>query len=155
MKIHLAVLLSGLLMAAPVVAYEVGDTLSPQTLAKLNLEPGKVAVLDFFASWCVSCAKEIPELKQFIKEDSSNKVQVVGVGVDEVLADGLAFQKKLDIDFQVYNDMDQKVVEAFGPIGMPALYYVIDNKIVGKRIGAINHKDDQIRADLKELGVDL
>ena len=79
-------------------------------------------MLDFFASWCVSCAKEIPEIHQFIEDDKSEKVQVIGVGVDEELSDGKAFQKRLNISFPVYDDVDQQVVQAFGPIGMPALY---------------------------------
>lgn len=143
------------MLSSQAFAYEVGDTLSPDIVEKLDLQPGKVAVLDFFASWCVSCAKEIPEIHKFIKEETGEKTQVIGVSVDEVLAEGKAFQEKLNISFQVYDDIDQQVVQAFGPVGMPALYYVMDNRVVGKRIGAITHIDKQIRADLKELGVEL
>lgn len=156
MKNYLVLCLMGLLaISQQTFAYEVGDTLSPEIVEKLNLEPDKVAVLDFFASWCASCAKEIPEIHKFIKEETNQKTQVVGISVDENLTDGKEFQEKLNISFQVYNDLDQQVIESFGPVGMPALYYVINNKVVGKRIGAINHIDQQIRADLKELGVDL
>ena len=144
-----------LIATSQVFAYDVGDSLSPEISEKLKLEPGKASVLDFFASWCVSCAKEIPELHKFIEEEKGQKAQVIGVDVDEELAEGKAFQKKLNITFPVYDDVDQKVVQAFGPIGMPALYYVINNKVVGKRIGAINQIDRQIRADLKKVGVDL
>lgn len=155
MQIRLATCLIALLATTqPIHAYEVGDTLSPEVSQKLNLQPGKVAVLDFFASWCASCAKEIPEIHQFI-ENNDGAFQVIGIGVDEELADGKAFQEKLNISFPVYDDVDQQVVQAFGPIGMPALYYVADNKVVGKRIGAIDKIDQQIRADLIELGVKL
>ena len=75
--------------------------------------------------------------------------------IDEELDDGKKFQSDLNISFPVYDDTDQRVVEAFGPIGMPALYYVIDNKVVRKRIGPINHIDDQIREDLGDLGIEL
>lgn len=156
MNLYSAIFLTGLMVAAPIAsAYEVGDSLSSEITRKLNLQPGKAAVLDFFASWCISCAKEIPELHKFIKEEKGQKTQVIGVDVDEELADGKEFQQSLNITFPVYNDVDQQVVEAFGPIGMPALYYVIDNKVVGKRIGSVNNIDQQIRADLKKLGVDL
>ena len=123
MNKRLAIILTGLMIATPqAFAYDVGDSLSPEITKKLNIQPGKVAVLDFFASWCVSCAKEIPEIHQFIEDDKSEKVQVIGVGVDEELSDGKAFQKRLNISFPVYDDVDQQVVQAFGPIGMPALY---------------------------------
>ncbi|HBS25649.1 MAG TPA: cytochrome C biogenesis protein [Gammaproteobacteria bacterium] len=154
MKPGLMMALSALMATSPAFAYEIGDSISPEVAEKLNLQPGKAAVVDFFASWCASCAKEIPEIHQFIEDDKSEKVQVLGVGVDEDLAEGKAWQKQLNITFPVYDDTDQQVVESFAPIGMPALYYIIDNKVVGKRIGAVNHIDKQIRADLKELGVE-
>jgi len=136
-------------------AYEIGDTIDPEITEKLNIEHGKPAVIEFFASWCASCAKEIPEIHDFIREDKKNIVQVIGVDIDEELDDGKKFQSDLNISFPVYDDTDQRVVEAFGPIGMPALYYVIDNKVVRKRIGPINHIDDQIREDLGDLGIEL
>ena len=139
----------------PSYSYEVGDTISDDVIGQLNLPEGKPVILDFFASWCLSCAKEIPDLQKFIENDANNKVEVIGVDVDEELEEGLAFQKNLSIKFRVVNDTDQTVIQAFEPIGMPALYYIIDNKVVGKKIGAINHIDQQIKEDLKDLGVAL
>lgn len=156
MNTYSAIFLAGLMAAAPpTFAYDVGDTLTPEIIQKLNLPPDKAVVLNFFASWCIPCRKEIPELHNFIKEENPQQVQVIGIDVDEELADGKAFQEKLNITFPVYDDVDQHVVQAFGPIGMPALYYVIDNKVVGKHIGAVNRIDQKIRADLKKLGVNL
>lgn len=156
MKKYLTTALVILTLASPqIFAYEVGDTVSPDIAKKLKLQTGKIGVLDFFASWCASCAKEIPDIHKFIREDKTGKCQVVGIDVDEKLEDGKAFQKKLNITFPVYDDTNQQVVGAFKPIGMPALYYVKDNKIIGKRMGAVNHIDQQIRADLKKLGVEL
>lgn len=144
-----------LVFSNPSYSYEVGDTIDEEVAKLLNLPEGKPAVLDFFASWCLSCAKEIPDLQKFISEDAKGQIAVIGVDVDEELEDGLRFQKKLNIHFPVFNDTEQTVIEAFGPIGMPALYYVIDGILVGKKIGAIHHIDQQIIKDLEELGVEL
>ena len=38
---------------------------------------------------------------------------------------------------------------------MPALYYIIDNKIVGKHIGAVPNIDEKIINDLQKLGVEI
>lgn len=157
MKIGIKPTLAALVLSvsAPALSYEIGDVISDKVLEKLNLPAGKPVVLDFFASWCLSCAKEIPDLRKFIREDAKDRVEVIGVDVDEELEDGLEFQNSLDIDFAVVNDTDQVVIEAFAPIGMPAIYYVVDNKVVGKRIGAVNHIDKQIIEDLKGVGVEL
>jgi len=141
------------LISANVYSYEVGDRLDEDIIKQLNLPEGKVGVIDFFASWCESCTKEIPEIKKFISQDTEKEAHVVGIDVDEELQEGLEYQKQLNIDFPVINDTHQKIVSAFSPIAMPALYYVKDNKVVGKRIGAIHKIDKQIKKDLQEFEV--
>ena len=136
-------------------SYEIGDTISEDVQKQLNIPAGKVAIVDFFASWCLSCAKEIPDVKKLIKQDTAQKMYVIGIDVDEELAEGLAFQEELSIDFPVINDTEQQIINEFAPISMPALYYIIDNKIVGKRIGAVNHIDQKITEDLLKLGVTI
>lgn len=154
-KLINSISLSLALLASPAFSYEVGDTISDDISKKLNLPEQKVVIIDFFASWCLSCEKEIPEMHKFIEEDTAKKTQVIGIDVDEELKEGLAFQKKLNISFPVINDQNQEIISAFSPIGMPAMYFVIDNKIVGKRIGAVDHIDEKIRQDLKALGVQI
>lgn len=132
---------------------EVGDTISEHLQKQLNIPKGQVGVVDFFASWCLSCAKEIPDIKKMIKQDSQQKMYVVGIDVDENLDEGIAFQKELSIDFPVINDVNQTIISEFAPIAMPALYYIIDNKIVGKHIGAVPNIDEKIKNDLQKLGV--
>ena len=61
----------------------------------------------------------------------------------------------LAIDFPVINDVEQTIISEFSPIAMPALYYIIDNKIVGKHIGAVPNIDEKIINDLQKLGVEI
>lgn len=152
-----AILLVLLFLLTPSSAFsvEVGDTLSDDLQKQLNIPKGQVGVVDFFASWCLSCAKEIPDIKKMIKQDSQKKMYVVGIDVDEELDEGIAFQKELSIDFPVINDVEQTIISEFSPIAMPALYYIIDNKIVGKHIGAVPNIDEKIINDLQKLGVEI
>ena len=109
------------LFANQVIAYEIGDEVDSEIAKKLNLSPEKITLVDFFASWCKSCAKEIPGIKQIAQQGNIN---VIGIDVDDELEDGLIFQKKLAIDFPVINDTDQEIISKFTPIGMPAMYYI-------------------------------
>lgn len=157
LKIKLSLLLCVLLSTLPLrsaLSVEIGDTISEEVQKQLNIPAGKVGVVDFFASWCLSCAKEIPDIKKFIKEDGNDNAHVVGIDVDEELEDGLAFQEELAIDFPVVNDVEQKIINEFSPIAMPALYYIKDNKVVGKHIGAVHHMDEKIKKDLQDLGAE-
>lgn len=147
---------SFLLFVFPVQALEVGDTLPENITAEVAPEPGKVYVIDFFAQWCVSCRIELPLVNKFHNNyQGSDKVSVVGVDVDEDEAVAKAFQKQLGIEFRVINDTESQLIEIFEPLGMPALYYIRDGVILGQHLGAIDHIDEVIEADLAALGVEI
>ncbi len=131
-------------------AYKVGDTISPASAQHLKLNKNGISVVNFFASWCVSCRKELPLINKLSKTIGSN-VSIIGVGADEDLKEGLAFQKELGLTFYIYNDVSQKVIANFNPIGMPAMYYIKNNKVIKVRVGAIDHIDTVIKQDLKAL----
>lgn len=131
-------------------SYEVGDKIEKSVASKLNLGKG-ITVVDFFASWCVSCKKELPLINKLSEELAENRVKFVGVDTDEDISEGIAFQKKLGLKFFVVNDNKQEIVSKFNPIGMPALYYIKDGKIVKKIFGAVNHIDEVIKKDIKEI----
>lgn len=133
------------LLANHVIAYKIGDEVDSEIAKKLNLSSEKITLVDFFASWCKSCAKEIPGIKQIAQQGDIN---VIGIDVDDELEDGLIFQKKLAIDFPVINDTDQAIISKFTPIGMPAMYYIKNNIIIGKHIGAIDNIEAVIQQDM-------
>ena len=139
-----------LLFSINTYAYKVGDTVSPEVAQHLKLNKNGVTAVNFFASWCVSCRKELPLVNKLSKTTAKH-YSIIGVDYDEELKEGLAFQKSLGLTFYVYNDVKQKVTASFNPIGMPALYYVKNNKVVQIRIGAINHIDKVIQKDLESL----
>jgi len=140
-----ATILLNCLLANYVIAYEIGDEVDSDIAKKLNLSSEKITLVDFFASWCKSCAKEIPGIKQIAQQGDIN---VIGIDVDDELEDGLIFQKKLAIDFPVVNDTEQEIISKFTPIGMPAMYYIKNNKIIGKHIGAIDNIEAVIQQDM-------
>ncbi len=82
----MAALLAGTFFTAS-AALKVGDTLPD--LASFKLEgklpaslKGKVVVVDFWASWCLPCAKSFPVLDELQKK-YGDRLVVVAVNVDE------------------------------------------------------------------------
>lgn len=47
---------------------------------------GKTLVINFWATWCQPCLKEIPDFVQLQTEFAKNNVQFIGIAIDELSA---------------------------------------------------------------------
>ena len=61
---------------------------------------GKPLLLNFWATWCAPCVKELPELAQFGREFKAKGWQVVGLAVDAPTP-VREFLQKIPLDFPV------------------------------------------------------
>lgn len=50
---------------------------------KLSDYKGKVILLNFWATWCPPCRKELPALSEIFKELEGKNFQMIGISVDE------------------------------------------------------------------------
>ena len=142
------IIYSLLFSSVALLALETGDTVPKEIESQLNLEADKVYVIDFFASWCKSCKKEMP----LIANVYNNQIaEVIGVNVDKNKEDGEKFVSELQIPFPVIYDSNKKLVEAFDPIGFPAIYYVKNGKVLNVIFGAVDEIDKQITEDIKSI----
>ena len=144
-----------LLLLTNVYAYDVGDTISDSISSYIGSTKDKIYIIDFFASWCNSCKKEIPLLSKVNKKIDKTKIEIIGIDVDKNIQHGLKFQKMLKDDgklnFRVINDPQNNLISAFSPIGMPTLYYVKENKIIRIITGAVDNIDKVILQDIKGM----
>lgn len=61
---------------------------------------GKPLLVNFWATWCPPCVKELPEINQFYAEAKARGWQVLGLAVDQA-APVKAFLQKTPLDFPV------------------------------------------------------
>ena len=130
--------------------YQKGEVLGSDMVKELGLKNNKIYVIDFFASWCISCKREMPLLIKLNSDIDHTKVSFIGVDVDEEINDGKEFQKELNINFKVIDDPNGKIVGKFNPAGVPAIYIIKNGKIVAVEIGAKDHIDKIIQKHIKE-----
>ncbi len=98
---------------------------------------GKVVILDFWATWCPPCRKEIPGFVELQKEYSDKGLVVVGVSLDEGSPEAVkAFIRQFGINYPIVMGTPE-VVAAFGGVeGLPTTF-ILDRqgKIAGKHVG--------------------
>jgi thiol-disulfide isomerase/thioredoxin len=97
---------------------------------------GKWVVLNYWASWCKPCYKEIPALNAFAKK-YRDKVVVMGISYDQLEPDQLpALVKKMKIEFTTLK-YDPSAEVGIGHVpGLPATYLLNpEGKLVKTLLG--------------------
>ena len=148
-------LLTLLVLSSLLFSYQKGDIVSKEIKNKLNIQENKIYVIDFFASWCSSCKREMPHLSKVNDTIDKSKIELIGIDVDENLEKGQTFQKELreakSLNFRVVNDPKGEIVKLFEPVGIPALYIVKDGKVIDFLFGAKDDIDKLLLDVLKKL----
>lgn len=102
---------------------------------RLSEQKGKVVFLNFWATWCSPCIKEMPDMQELQKELGS-KILVLAVGMGEEAERIEKFQKKYQFEFQIFPDPEMKVTQLYGVRNIP-ITYLVDTSgiIVGRALG--------------------
>jgi peroxiredoxin len=92
----------------------------------LSAFKGNVVLLDFWATWCPPCRKEIPGFIALYKTYKSRGFVVLGVSVDESTSDVKKFIKTFKMDYPVLIGHDRDdLKKAFAPMpGFPTSFVI-------------------------------
>jgi len=143
------------LLAAPAMAAEASapaaeapgfrPTLAVQTwdgkTFKLADHRGQWVVVNFWATWCAPCLKEMPEFSAF--DSARDDVQVVGLAYEEIDADGMRqFLAAHPVSYPIaIVDLMHPPEDFDPPRGLPLTYLVApDGRLARRFMGPISAK---------------
>jgi thiol-disulfide isomerase/thioredoxin len=98
---------------------------------------GKTVLLDFWATWCGPCRKEMPTMEKIHQEFKAKGLVIVGLNVGEDRGTVEKFLKTAKVTYPIALTVDTDVTSAFEVTAYPT-YVVIDREgnIAGYQVGS-------------------
>jgi len=125
-------------------AAELGQLAPDFTLLNLDGAPvslsslrGQTVLINFWASWCVPCRREMPEIEEAFLERRDAGLTVLAVNLKEGRDQAKAFADNYGLTFTVLLDSKGEVARVFRLTGLPESWIVsADGVLRERKIGA-------------------
>ena len=114
---------------------------------KLSDFKGKVIVLNFWATWCGPCRKELPSLSQLSTDLKDKNFKMIGISVDNEQATVDNFLKSNSLSYTILHEPNQLVSKYMAIAGVsddviPQTFIIDKNgKVVESLIGSRSKED--------------
>jgi len=137
--LFLSLFLSGMAKAPPLVGgpapqFEL-ETVEGRTI-KLSDLKGEFVVLNFWATWCVACIKEMPEFQKAYQSSGDNKIKIIGVNFSESKKKVEKFIQDNNLSFPLLLDGFGNTAENYEVRSLPVTYFISPDGIIrGKIVG--------------------
>ncbi len=119
----------------------------------LAAHKGKVVLLDFWATWCGPCRREMPIIARMHEKYAARGLVVYGVNCSESGAKAKAFVDKYGYRFPILLDRDGAVQNHYGITAIPTVF-VIDRKGIVRAHMIGGRSEDDLVAALTKAGLD-
>src|SRR5438445_9521560 len=109
----------------------------------LSKQSGKWVIVNFWATWCSPCLKELPDISAFVAAHK-DKVAAIGLDFEDAEKDEIEqFLKKHPLSYPVAQvDIDHPPKDFDAPKGLPNTYVIAPDGHVAKAfMGPITTKD--------------
>ena len=113
---------------------------------------GKLVVINFWATWCAPCKKEMPSLDSLYQDDNFNNLEIFAVNMEQPNhIKAKKFFKELNIKkLKIFFDKNLNFVKEFKLRGVPTTILINkEGKEFARIIGEVNFKDKKFMKWLK------
>ncbi|HUP68460.1 MAG TPA: TlpA disulfide reductase family protein [Acidimicrobiales bacterium] len=122
-------------------AFELENLRKGQPVVSLAALRGKPVVLNFWASWCIPCRREMPGF-QAVAQKLKGRVAFVGINHQDSRRAGLELLEETGVSYPSGYDPKGSVAAAYGLFGMPTTLFISPGgEILGRRSGEMSRKD--------------
>lgn len=117
---------------------------------QLSALKGQPLVLNFWASWCVPCRREMPHFQAVYERHQGAGLQVYGVNLGESRVAVADFQNRVGFDFPVLLDIEEKAQDSYRILPIPATFFIDKDGII-RGIYQFQMSEAQIEQEVLQL----
>jgi outer membrane lipoprotein-sorting protein/peroxiredoxin len=118
----------------------------------LQAQRGKVVLLDFWATWCGPCRKDMPALEKIYADFQERGLVMIGMDVGEDRATVSKFLQQTKLSYPIVLAGEMEMLESYSVTAYPTVVVIDrDGKIALYHVGSGGEMD--IRAALEKLGL--
>ena len=122
---------------------------------KMSDYKGKVVIVNFWATWCPPCRKEMPSMQRAWEILKKENIEMLAINVGEDGDQIFSFTAEYPVQFPLIMDKDSSVVRQWKVRGLPTTYIVNPaGKIVYQAIGDREWDSDEIMNQIRNLKKD-
>jgi|TARA_B100001093_G_scaffold512981_1_gene583948 thiol-disulfide isomerase/thioredoxin len=120
---------------------------SKKKLIKLSDYKGNLVMLNFWATWCAPCKKEMPSLDNLILNPKLNNLKIfpINMGKDNVEKSNFFFSELKINNLKIYFDNSPTLAKALSLRGLPTtILFDKEGKEFARIIGYIDFKNEEL-----------
>ena len=111
---------------------------------------GRFVLLNFWATWCHPCLKEMPDLEEAYQSIGEEKLMILAVAMGENVERIKKFSKKNIFTFPLLSDEDLEITKLYGVKNIPVTYLIDPEGIVlGRALGIRNWSSPELMVFIK------
>jgi peroxiredoxin len=131
-------------------AHNFAGKLTDEKTVNLKDYRGRFILLNFWATWCLPCLKEMPDFEKAYQQMGQEKLIVLAVGMGEDTKKISKFAEKYGFTFPMVADPKLEITNLYGVKNIPVTYLIDPEGVVlGRALGIRDWANPDLLAFIK------